>query len=272
MSSYAWTATRPDAAVQQERPGWIPNHITVGWDSNPYAYQTEEELMPAGGLHGQLLTHILELVRHFLAARGLMFLFDTFLLYRDERGVKRRVAPDLLLMPHRFPAPSAYDLDVEAPPLLVVEMTSPKSHLKDLEKNVGFYQRLGIPAYLVIDAITPEAKPRPLIELYLWRGVAGRLRLVSPDEDDGFSLPECGLRILAGEQKVRFIDLDTGEELLDTGEALTAREEAEEDARQERAARESAETRARQERTARESAEARAQALEKRLRDLGLLE
>ncbi len=38
-----------------DRPAWIPPQITENWDSNPYAYQTEEELMPAGGLHGELL-------------------------------------------------------------------------------------------------------------------------------------------------------------------------------------------------------------------------
>ncbi len=27
-------------------PGWIPPEITYAWDTNPYAYQTEEELMP----------------------------------------------------------------------------------------------------------------------------------------------------------------------------------------------------------------------------------
>lgn len=258
MNSRLWIPARPESTAPADRPGWIPAHITADWDPNPYAYQTEEELMPAGGLHGQLLAYILEVVRHFVAARGLMFLLDTFLLYRDTRGIKRRIAPDLLLMALRSPAPATYDLDVEPPPLLVVEVTSPKSHLGDLKAKVSFYQRLGVAAYLVIDAIAPNAQPRAQIELHLWRGVAGRLRRVSPDEDDGFSLPEIGLRIAAAEQKVRFIDLDTGEELLDAGEALAARKEAE--------------VRIREERAARASAEARVQALEKRLRDLGLVD
>jgi hypothetical protein len=36
-----------------DRPGWIPPEITHDWDSNPYAYQTEGELMAAGGLQGK---------------------------------------------------------------------------------------------------------------------------------------------------------------------------------------------------------------------------
>ncbi len=43
---------------QPERPAWIPSHITENWDTDPFVYQTEEELMPAGGLHGQLLSYI----------------------------------------------------------------------------------------------------------------------------------------------------------------------------------------------------------------------
>lgn len=258
MSSPTQNATALEPVVSLDRPGWIPEDIGEDWDADPYAYQTEEELMPAGGPHGQLLAYILELVRHVLASRGLVFLFDTFMLYRDERGIKRRIAPDLLLMPYRSPVPAAYDLDVEPPPLLVVEATSPDSHVKDLEAKVALYQRLGIPAYLVIDAITADAQPRSQIELYLWRAVAGRLRPVSIDENDSFSLPEIGLQIWADGTQIRFSDLDTGQELLDAGEAYQARNAAEE--------------RAQEERKARLSAEARAAALEKRLRDLGLLD
>lgn len=145
MRSPTWNAATPESVLSLDRPGWIPENIGEDWDPDPYAYQTEEERMPAGGPHGQLLAYILEMVRHILASRGLVFLLDTFMLYRDERGIKRRIAPDLLLMPLRSPVPAAYDLDVEAPPLLVVEATSPDSHVKDLKANVALYQRLGIP-------------------------------------------------------------------------------------------------------------------------------
>ena len=133
---------------QLDRPGWIPAEITHNWDTDPYAYQTEEELMPGGGLHGQLLAYLMELLRATLKARGLMLLMDTFMLYRDKQGIKQRIAPDLLLMPFRFPPPSAYDLDVEPPPLCVVEVTSTKSHFRDLQQKVPFYLGLGIPFYL----------------------------------------------------------------------------------------------------------------------------
>ncbi len=128
--------SRQTLVTQADRPGWIPDHITWDWDTNPYAYQTEEELMPAGGLHGRLLSYISELLRSFLEARGLMLLTDLFLLYRDSNGIKQRIGPDMLLMPFRSPPPSAYDLDIEPLPMGVAEVTSPKSRLKDMNKKL----------------------------------------------------------------------------------------------------------------------------------------
>ena len=194
------------------RPGWIPAAIIQDWDPDPYAYQTEEEMMPGGGLHGQLLAYIVELVRHVLAQRGLMFLIDTFLLYRDEAGIKQRIAPDLLLMPRRFPPPSAYDLDDEPPPRFVT----------DLEDKVPFYLGLGIASYLVIDAITPSNRLRRRINLQLWRNSNGQPQRIEPDEDDGFALPEVGLRIFTEGQEIFFVDLVTGETLLDSSQLQNA--------------------------------------------------
>lgn len=203
------------APVALDRPGWIPSHITHNWDTNPYAYQTEEELMPAGGLHGQLVPYIIELLRYWLKQQGLMFLFDTFMLYRNAEGIKQRVAPDLILMPYRDEPPSAYDLDVEPPPLLVVEVTSPKSHLADLQHKVRLYTRLAIPAYLVIDAISPRHKRRQEVRLFLWRMEDGELETVYPDELEGFAVPEMGVHLRAEGQKLLFTELETGRVLGD---------------------------------------------------------
>ena len=130
------------------------------WDTDPFAYQTLAKLMPAGGLHGQLLTYITEVVRIPLKKPGLMLLVDTFLLYRNSSNVKKRIGPDLLLMENCYPAPSAYDLDTRKPPRCLIETTTPKSHFKDLRANVPFYFGLGVETYFVIDSITPQKKLR----------------------------------------------------------------------------------------------------------------
>lgn len=203
------------------RPGWVPPELTNEWDDNPYAYQTEEELMPAGGLHGQLLGYLYELMRHVLQTRGLMLLVDTFLLYRDINGVKQRIAPDLLLMPYRFPPPSAYDLDVEPAPLCVIEITSPHSHTQDLHDKVTFYGSLGVATYLVIDAITPRSHLRTHFRLHMWqRDTTGDMIPTKPNADGAFLLPEMDLRIQVQRQQITLIDQRTNEPLFDMGQLL----------------------------------------------------
>ncbi len=150
MSSAGQKLKTPEAATLSDRPGWIPAHITHDWDPDPYAYQTEEELMPAGGPHGQLLAYVMEMLRAPLARKGLMLLPDVFMVYLDRKGVQRRVGPDLTLMPSRSPPPSAYRLPVEPLPLAVMELTSKKSHLRDLNDKMSLYMGyLGISPYVV---------------------------------------------------------------------------------------------------------------------------
>ncbi len=209
---------RNEILALNDRPGWIPPEITENWDTDPYSYQTEEELMPAGGLHGYLLTYIVEILRSFTETQNRMLLADTFMLYRDRQGVKQRIAPDLLLMPLRFPPPSAYDLDIEPPPAAVMEITSPKSRLNDLKNKVLFYTGLGIPAYLVIDAVTPGAKLRERISLHLWRKIRGSMLQMQPDAEGYLSLPEMNIKVKAEGQRLGFADMATGEILHDAGE------------------------------------------------------
>lgn len=208
-------------AVKVDRPGWIPPHITKNWDTDPFAYQTEEELMPAGGLHGQLLTYVTEVVRVPLEKQGLMLLFDTFLLYRDQNQQRQRIAPDLLLMPHQFPAPSAYDLDTQPPPHCLIETTSPKSHFKDLKANVPFYFSLGVETYFVIDAITPKKTLRDPIELHLWH----QGQKVPPDNAGYFLLPQMQIKIATQQQRLFFVDAVTGQMLRDSRQLTEALEE-----------------------------------------------
>ncbi len=243
MSTQLLVKERPDLAIV-DRPGWIPPHIFDNWDPSPYAYQTEEELMPAGGLHGRTLSYILEMIRHFVEARGLMFLLDVFMLYRDTSGRKQRIAPDLLLMPFEYPPPSAYDLDVQPPPRLVIEVTSPSSQFDDKQTKVDFYAGLGIETYLVIDAITSGNRLRHPIKLYLWRLRNGQPQAIAANVRGGFALPEIGLQIWVAGQRIHFADLATGQDLRDMDEILHDMDEVVRERDEERQAKEAAEARA----------------------------
>ncbi len=209
----ATAAHRP--VFKSNRPGWIPAHITENWDTNPYAYQTEADLMPAGGPHGQLLTHIAEVLRVPLKQQGLMLLVDSFMLYRDVQGIKQRVGPDLLLMAAVSPPPSAYDLEQRPVPPVIIEITSPDSHRKDLKTNVPLYLGLGVEAYLVIDIITPAGRLRDPIDLYLWRPSASGPILQRPPAGDELALPQMNLRLSVAGQRLIFVNATTGAVLLD---------------------------------------------------------
>ncbi len=225
-SAHGGLRERLDPALP-DRPGWVPDHIQEGWDPDPYAYQTEEELMPAGGLHGQLLTYITEVLRVHLEGRRQMLLVDAFVLYRDARGVKQRVGPDLLLMEYAYPPPAAYDLDVRPVPRCIIEITSPDSHVKDLRSNVPLYLGLGTESYLVIDAVTPSQKLRDPVELHLWRQAGGQAGgkvpgKVLPDAPGYLLLPEMDLKVGAFGQRLVFVDTATGLVLPDSGELRQA--------------------------------------------------
>ena len=206
-----------------DRPVWIPSQIKSNWDTYPYAYQTEEEMMPQGGLHGLLSAYICELLRSYLKEQNFMLLQDPFLLYRDKQQIKQRIAPDLLLMPFRFPPPLSYDMDVEqVPPPCVIEITSPDSHQKDLDDNKILYMSLGISTYLVIDAINPKGELRPQIELQGWRLINGNTMKIIADRESCLVLPEMGLKVSAEGQKLFFIDRVTGNRLFNSTELKKA--------------------------------------------------
>ncbi|MCP4108428.1 MAG: hypothetical protein GY749_23270, partial [Desulfobacteraceae bacterium] len=189
----------------------IPFHTKKYCRENKTEYRTEHELI-------ELLTYITEILRDFLKRKGMRYLADTFMLYRDTRGIRQRVAPDLLVMPFCSPAPSAYDLDTGPPPYAVAEITSPESRSGDTDDKVSLYTGLGIPAYLVIDMFTSRKKFRRQIGLHLWRITEGRVCKIKADADGYLPVPEMRVKTKAQGQNLIFADIVTGEILCDTGQ------------------------------------------------------
>ncbi len=249
-------------AASDDRPGWIPPHILYNWDPDPYAYQTEKEMMPGGGPHGQVRHHTLGITRSFLKDRGLMLLTDVFLLYRNGWRVKQRVGVDLLLMPFRSETPYAYDLDTELLPLLVGEITSPESRAEDMKDKVSLYADLGIPAYLVIDLYNSRWGLREQYELHLWRRTGNGVFDVRTDTDGWLAVPEMRLKIRVDGQKLIFAGIATILRTMEEEVALC---------RQETARAEQAETRAEQEKARAENAEEEIRLLREKLRAAGIL-
>src|SRR5262245_18227209 len=172
---------------RRDRPGWIPEWVGDDWDPNPYAYQTDEELMPAGKYHSLYLQILGELLRPLLPRLGLRLLIDVFLFYRDWEGRKQRVAPDALIGAAIDPALEvnirSYDLDEEPLPICAIEIISPGSRESDRIDKRLFYAALGIQEYLLLDIEDEQERLRPQIEVSLWRLENGMPVAAAPDAE-----------------------------------------------------------------------------------------
>ncbi len=258
------TGTRPQSAIvdlfHPDRPGWIPEWVGDDWDPHPYAYQTREELMPAGNEHSLYIQILAEMLTAVLQRQGLRRFIDVFIFYRDWEGRKQRIAPDLLIAPGPELAPKqgvhSYDLDIEPVPLCVVEIISPRSRKADTQSKGLFYAALGIREYLLLDVEDEDEQLLDPIGISLWR-LENELPIpVEPDEEGYLTLEMIGVRLRADRRRLVAQDMATGE-LLRTNEELLAALAATELARQEaERARQEAEQRAVAEAAARQQLEA----------------
>jgi Uma2 family endonuclease len=237
---------------RRDRPGWIPEWVGDDWDPHPYAYQTDEELMPAGHAHGLYIQMLAEMLKPLLERLGMRLFIDVFIFYRDWEGRKQRIAPDALIAPGAEQALDdslhKYDLDREPAPLCAIEVISPSSREADLHGKRLFYAGLGIQEYLLLDVEDDQEQLLPQIGVSLWRMENGIQLPVMPD-DEGFLTLECiGVRLRADRRKLVARVAASGEPLLTSPELVAALETAE-------LARQQAEQRAASEAATRQQAE-----------------
>ncbi len=254
-----------------DRPGWIPEGVGDDWDPNPYAYQTREELMPAGHHHSLYIQLLAEMLTPVLERRGLRRFIDVFIFYRDWEHRKQRIAPDMLIAPpHAVDVDEAihsYDLDNDPVPLCAVEIISPGSRQADKLDKKLFYGALGIQEYLLIDVEDEDERLLDTIDLTLWRLTGLLPTQVAPDAEGYLLFETLGVRLRADGRRLVAQDVETGEllrtniellrEIAEVEQALVAAEQARQEAEQ----RATAEANARQEaEQARQEAEQRASA------------
>jgi Uma2 family endonuclease len=247
--------------LHPDRPGWIPDWVGDDWDPNPYAYQTEEEQMPAGRYHSRYLKMIIQLLDPLAERLGVYLLVDVFLFYRDWGGRKQRIGPDALIAP-AFPELTeeqearSYDLDVEPTPLFALELTSPESGERDQEAKRELYAQLRIFEYLVLDITDSKGNLRPQIGVTLWQLFDGDYVDVMPDAEGFVMLQSIGIRLRAEGRRLAAQVVATGEWLRTSSELLAALDESEQARQAAEQARQAAEQRATAEAEARQQAEA----------------
>jgi colicin import membrane protein len=149
-------------------------------------------------------------------------------------------------------------------PILIVEITSRKTRVLDVETKVQQYARAGVLYYVIVDRRRKQGRRYiKLIAYRLDQGVYQRIELEDPNrvwlEPVGLWLT-VAVNEKTGEDRVALIDPETGKEIGDYTAIQRALQVAEARARAEAQARADAEARARAEAQARDDAEARAQA------------
>ncbi|MFY9823451.1 MAG: Uma2 family endonuclease [Thermoanaerobaculia bacterium] len=183
---------------------------------------------------------------------------NLFLFY-EKGNPKARVAPDVLLAQgvQKWDRPN-YKVWEDGPPAFIVEVTSRKTQHKDQHVKKPLYQRLGVKEFVLFDPFGEYLRP-PLQGFRLLRG---RYQPIPLEGDGSLRSQTTGLWLQREGQRLRLVDVKTGERLLWDEEEAAARK-AEAAARKiEAAARQAAEAKAAGEAEARQAAEAALQATE----------
>ena len=119
-----------------------------------------------------------------------------------------------------------------ARPVLVVEVTSPKTRINDVGIKVDYYHRAGVPLYVIAD-VSVEGDDDRQIELMGYEHTPRRYKRIKPDKHGRIWLAPVRLWLgltrdrLGGFVRLACFDPDTGEELGDytaISQALAASE------------------------------------------------
>ena len=188
-----------------DRPGWIPAHITENWDTDPNAYQTEEELMPQGGAHAVIIRQVQDVIEPYVKRLNMMSLSDVFVIFRDENGVLQRnhKAADVMVVPYKDPAPKAWYIDKYGPPLLTMEVLSDED--EEVASTKDIFIAHGVKCHVVIDQLDADGNVGDKVKVTVW-GSDGQER--QPDAGGYLDLPELGLKVRAVSPRTEFTFYD----------------------------------------------------------------
>ncbi len=211
-------------------------------------------------IHRDEMVYVIEGLRsHFRDAPD-VYVSGNILLYYIEGDPRSSVSPDGLVakgLSHAKERRDIYKVWEEGrPPCWVIEVTSRKTRLEDLNRKKSLYERLGIEEYFLYDPREEYLDP----PLQGYRLSGGRYQPISPEPDGSLVSRVLGMVLSWDDSGLCLIDARTGETLLSPAEEKAAREAAEERAVEEAEKRRAAEMalRAAEERADREAASRRA--------------
>ena len=222
--------------------------------------------------HGQVMFDLIFGLREWYAKVSDVWVAGNLFLYYEEGNPRARVAPDLLVAKgvRKWDRPN-YRVWQDGSPVLVAEVTSKKTRRRDQDVKKPLYERLGVKEFVLFDPFAEYLRP-PLQGFRLMRGIYQPIPL---EADGSLRSQTTGLWFRREGQRLRLVDVATGERVLWSEELTSARllaearaESAAAKAAEASAARQAAEARAAEESAARQAAEERIRALEAELKHL----
>jgi Uma2 family endonuclease len=170
--------------------------------------------------HRQEMTDTIETLAEFFRADPNVYVAGNLLLYYEEGNPATSTAPDVLVV--RGIASQkrlTYKLWVEGrAPNVVIEFTSRSTRLEDLGNKRALYAMIGVQEYFLSDPLEEYLKP----PLRGFRLVAGEYTPLEPDEHGALISQELGMRLQHEDNRLRLINLATGEPLLRPAEVAAA--------------------------------------------------
>jgi Uma2 family endonuclease len=220
-------------------------------------YPTSDGQPMAETLYHQtvMIDLILGLRRRYADAPDIWVGGNFFLCY-EEGNPRAHMSPDVVVAKGIRKAKKRpnYLLWEEKPPSLVVEVTSRSTRDEDLGRKKDLYQWMGVEEYVLFDPFGEYLRP----PLQGYRLEVGRYRPIRREHDGTLVSRITDLRFKPEGERLRLVDVATGEPLRWPEEVEAAQALAEKRAMEEAAARRAADERATEEAAARRAAEDRA--------------
>jgi Uma2 family endonuclease len=210
----------------------------------------------------RLIVEIKENLELLFANDPNVFVAGDLLWYPVEENNKLSQAPDVMVV---FGIPKGYRGSYQQwnenniPPQIAFEILSPGNRLTPMIQKFRFYERYGVEEYYLYD---PEK-----LELTGWQRVEEKLEKI--EQIDGWVSPRLGVRFQLSTTQLHIFG-PTGEPFMSFVELAGLRRQAEAQAEQERLRAQQAETLLEQAETLLEQERSRSQALESRLREMGI--
>ena len=177
-------------------------------------------------LHRKVMSSLIGGLERRYAAAADVWAGGNLLLYYLKGRPDKSVSPDVMLARG---VKGKHDRDTwllweeGVPPTLVFEITSHSTRREDTGRKKDLYERLGVAELVLFDPYGDYLKPR----LQGYRLEQGRYRPIPLNSDDSLDLQTTGLTARPEGERLRLVDVASGENLLWEEELEAARREAE---------------------------------------------